>query len=77
MVGKALFLISVAHVSREEAVHALRGYFPGSAFEDRVRCVGEAWDIAHRGRPPAYASRSQISDARSFAAAHERHGFTD
>jgi hypothetical protein len=40
--------------------------------------VHEAWDIAHRGVPAAgVAVTSQLADARYFASAHERHGFTD
>jgi hypothetical protein len=78
MVEKAVFLLRDAHVSRQEAVHALEEYFPGSAFEDRTHCVHEAWDIAHRGVPAAgVAVTSQLADARYFASAHERHGFTD
>ncbi|TDC68681.1 hypothetical protein [Streptomyces hainanensis] len=79
MIEKAVFLVREAHASREAAVHALLEYFPGSAFEDRLRCVHEAWDIVHCGAPPvpAYSARSEVSDARYFAAAHERHAFTD
>ncbi len=77
MIEKAAFLIREAHASREEAVHALAGYFPGSAFDDRLRCVHEAYDKVHRGEPVAYVSPSQVSDARYFAAAHRRHAFTD
>lgn len=49
MVAKAVFLVREAHVCREDAVHALAGYFPGAAFEDRMRCVLEAWDLVHAG----------------------------
>lgn len=77
MVDKATFLLREAHVSRQEAVHALAEYFPGSAFEDRVRCVSEAWDIAHHGVLEEGSVRSELADARYFAAAHARHGFTD
>jgi hypothetical protein len=77
MVEQAVFMVRDAHVSRQDAVHALEDYFPGAAFEDRVRCVYEAQDIVRCGEPVAYAVPSQLSDARYFAAAHERHGFTD
>ncbi|RKN42316.1 hypothetical protein [Streptomyces hoynatensis] len=75
MVEKAAFLLREAHVSRQEAVHALLEYFPGTAFEDRLRCVHEAYDIVHLGAVPTYSVSSQVSDARYFAAAHERHAF--
>lgn len=77
MIEKAVFLLRQAHSSREEAVHALAGYFPGAAFEDRLRCVHEAWDITRRNEEPAESVVSQVSDACSFAAAHARHAFTD
>jgi hypothetical protein len=77
MIEKAVFLLRQVHASRQEAVHALAGYFPASAFEDRMRCVHEAWDIVRRGMPPAESVRSEVADARYFAAAHERHAFTD
>ncbi|ONK15046.1 hypothetical protein STBA_58590 [Streptomyces sp. MP131-18] len=77
MIEKAVFLLRQVHSSRQEAVHALAVYFPGAAFEDRLRCVHEAWDIARRGEEPAQSVVSQVSDARYFAAAHERHAFTD
>ncbi len=48
MVRKAMFLIREVHASRQDAVHALLEYFPGSAFEDRLRCVHEAWDMLSR-----------------------------
>lgn len=77
MIDKARFLLHEAHVSRQEVVHALKKYFPGTAFEDRLRCVHEAWDIVHNGAPPRVPVPSELADARYFAAAHERHGFTD
>jgi hypothetical protein len=77
MIAKAVFLVREAHVSRQDAVHALAEYFPGAAFEDRLRCVLEAWDIAHAGVPTREMVSSELADARYFAAAHERHGFTD
>ncbi|WP_326599520.1 hypothetical protein [Streptomyces sp. NBC_01803] len=43
-----MFLIREVHASRQDAVHALQEYFPGSAFEDRLRCVHEAWDMLGR-----------------------------
>ncbi len=76
MIAKAAFLLGEAHVSRQDAVHALAEYFPGAAFDDRVRCVSEAWDIAHGGVPDGVVVASQLADARYFASAHERHGFT-
>ncbi|MDT0309196.1 hypothetical protein RM780_19835 [Streptomyces sp. DSM 44917] len=48
MVEKAVFLLRYVHASRQEAVHALESYFPGAAFEDRLRCVHEAWDIVRQ-----------------------------
>ncbi|MDT0346501.1 hypothetical protein [Streptomyces litchfieldiae] len=77
MVDKAVFLLCQAHMSRQDAVRALAEYFPGTAFEDRLRCVHEAWDIVRRGTPPVESVRSEVSDARYFAAAHERHAFSD
>lgn len=77
MVAKAVFLVREAHASREDAVRALGEYFPGAAFEDRLRCVLEAWDLVHAGVPAGERVSSQLADARYFAAAHERHGFTD
>lgn len=75
MIDKAVFLLREAHVARDEVVHALGEYFPGTAFEDRQRCVMEAWDIVHRGVPQQQLVPSALTDARYFAAAHERHGF--
>ncbi|MEV1008906.1 hypothetical protein [Streptomyces sp. NPDC049881] len=77
MIAKSVFLLREVHTSRDETVHALLEYFPGSAFEDRLRCVHEAYDIVHHGALPVYALPSQVSDARYFAAAHARHAFTD
>ncbi|RKN06088.1 hypothetical protein D7319_23015 [Streptomyces radicis] len=77
MVNKAVFLLRRVRVSRQEAVHALVVYFPGTAFEDRLRCVHEAWDIVHGGAEPVESVMSEVSDARYFAAAHERHSFND
>ncbi|WP_049578866.1 hypothetical protein [Streptomyces sp. SBT349] len=77
MIDKAVFLLRQVRVSRQEAVHALAVYFPGTAFEDRLRCVHEAWDIVRPGGAPAESVRSEVSDARYFAAAHERHAFND
>ncbi|KAB8168687.1 MULTISPECIES: hypothetical protein [Streptomyces] len=77
MIDKAVFLLREVRVSREEAVHALARYFHGAAFEDRLRCVHEAWDIVHGPAPIAHAAPSALANAGSFAAAHERHGFTD
>ncbi|ARQ71276.1 hypothetical protein CAG99_22780 [Streptomyces marincola] len=58
MIEKALFLLCRAHVSRQEAVHALAAYFPGSAFEDRLTCVHEASDTVHRGERPRWPAGS-------------------
>ncbi|MDT0264998.1 hypothetical protein RM844_01710 [Streptomyces sp. DSM 44915] len=77
MIEKAVFLLREAHTSQEETVHALARYFPGSAYEDRVRCTAEAGDLVHVGRPPVTLVASQVADARYFAAAHERHAFGD
>lgn len=77
MIAKAVFLLREAHVARQDVVPALGRYFPGTPFEERVRCAHEAADILHRGAPPCGVVPSQLADAGSFAAAHERHGFTD
>ncbi|WP_062211518.1 hypothetical protein [Streptomyces sp. NBRC 109706] len=77
MIEKAVFLLREVHTSGEETVHALERYFPGSAYEDRLRCTHEAGDIVHRGRPPVERVPSEVADARYFAAAHERHAFGD
>ncbi|UWM48662.1 hypothetical protein N0X72_06285 [Streptomyces carpaticus] len=77
MVEKAVFLLREAHVARGRAVQALAEYFPGTAFDDRLRCVHEAWDRVHQGAPALHSVPSQLSEAGTFAAAHERHGRSD
>lgn len=44
-IDKAVFLLRHAHVSQHDAVKALGDYFPSLAYDDRVRCVQEAWDL--------------------------------
>ncbi|MGP4113145.1 hypothetical protein ACTWP5_19805 [Streptomyces sp. 4N509B] len=75
MVAKAVFLVREAHASREDAVHALGGYFPWTAFDDRVQSVNEAWDLVHNGSTSGGIVPSEVADARYFASAHARHGF--
>ncbi|MFB7760285.1 hypothetical protein [Streptomyces xiamenensis] len=77
MIEKAVFLLREAHVSRGAVIRALAEYFPGTAFDDRTRCVYEAWDQVHQGAPALPSVPSELSEARTFAAAHERHGFSD
>ncbi|WP_157851616.1 hypothetical protein [Streptomyces monomycini] len=77
VISKAVFLLRDAHLSPLQARRGLAAYFPGLGMTDRVRHVQAAYDIVSGGRPAPRAKASDLTQPRYFAAAHERHGFTD
>ncbi|MFH8410604.1 hypothetical protein ACH4FX_38420 [Streptomyces sp. NPDC018019] len=77
VISKAVFLLRDVHLSPQQARRGLAAYFPGMGMADRVRHVQAAYDIVSEGRPARRTKASDLTQPRYFAAAHERHGFTD
>lgn len=77
VIDKAVFLLRDARLSPRQARRSLESYFPGLDMSDSVRHVQAAYDIVSGGRRTNRPRPSAMTQPRYFAAAHERHGFTD
>ena len=75
VISKAVFLLRDAHLSPQQARRGPAAYFPGMGMTERVHHVQAAYGIVSRGRVIRPVKPSELSQPRSFAAAHERHGF--